>query len=129
MELSWTGRSRRASAAGTVPGLRQATSARPCSIQNGAREDCRDEDLPQRVGPGGAGRWTGWGGGGHIEPGTRPEGKRTGKIPVKVLGLWGAGAEMPFHPKEAGTRSCLQAMSAVVGTPKFLRVLHGQREM
>lgn len=47
---------------------------------------------------------------------------------MKVLGLWGAGAEC-LSVQGAGNQAASEAMSAVVGTPKFLRVLHGQKEM
>ena len=47
---------------------------------------------------------------------------------MKVLGLWEAGERCLFV-QGAGNQAASEAMSKVVWTPKFLRVLRGQREM
>ena len=58
---------------------RQATLTQTLLIQNGAREDCREMKIYLRVGAGGQGLdWLGEGG--HIELGTPPKGKRTGRF-------------------------------------------------
>ena len=58
---------------------RQATLTQTLLIQNAAREDCREMKIYLRVGAGGRGvDWLGEGS--HIELGTPPERKRTGRF-------------------------------------------------